>query len=105
MDRRHASRAQVDLPFHLMFDGHRHLCRAIDLSPSGMVFEPTRSLSQRNLGALCAFELFLGGRRIRARARSVWSKDGMQAVRFVALPDVDRLTIAEHLDRVKHRLH
>ena len=37
---------------------------------------------------------------IRVRARTVWSQDRLQAVRFVVMHDVDRLTIAEHLDRM-----
>ena len=37
---------------------------------------------------------------IRARARSVWGRGGLQAVSFVLIHDVDRLVIAEHLDRL-----
>ena len=46
------------------------------------------------------FELHLGARPIRGRARSVWSRDGLHAVRFVSMSDVDRLVIAEHIDRL-----
>ena len=38
-------------------------------------------------------------RPIRTRARSVWTRDRFQAVRFVVMHDVDRLVIAEQLDR------
>jgi len=98
MERRNGSRAQVDLPIRAIIDGHRHHCRAIDLSPHGMVFERTRALRNRTLLDLNAFEIYLDGRPIRTRARNVWSKDGLQAVRFVTMHDVDRLTIAEMLD-------
>ena len=65
-----------------------------------MVFERTRVLAGRELGQLNPFEIFLpGGRPIRARARSVWSRDRLLAVRFVMMNDADRLTIAELLDR------
>ena len=49
---------------------------------------------------MTAFELSLEDRPrpIRVRARSVWTDGRMQAVRFVAMSDVDRLEIAEHLD-------
>lgn len=109
MERRLGSRAQVDLPVNVLVDGFRHRCRAVDLSANGMVFEPSRVLSQRSIGLLNAFELMmLGQKPIRARARSVWSRDGLYAVRFVTMHDVDRLVIAEHLDRIarlREQLH
>jgi len=105
MERRLSSRAQVDVPVSAFIDGTRHDCRTIDLSASGMVFQSNRSLALRELPGLNGFELYLGANRpIRARARSVWSRDGLQAVRFVLIHDVDRLVIAEHLDRLA-RLH
>jgi hypothetical protein len=77
-----------------------------------MVFAPTRSLLSRELGDLHAFELVLEGREkpavIRTRGRRVWCRDGLQAVRFLCMHDVDRLTIAEHIDRLHFagaRLH
>jgi len=105
MERRISSRAQVDVPICALVDGFRHECRAVDLSPTGMVFERTRVLAGRELSQLNPFEIFLAGSRpIRARARSVWSRDRLLAVRFVMMSDADRLTIAEMLDR-KTRLH
>lgn len=100
MERRVGSRAQVDLPVSAFVDGFRHHCRAVDLSVTGMVFERTKSLAARFVPQLSAFELALGMRPIRVRARTVWSQDRLQAVRFVVMNDVDRLTIAEHLDRM-----
>jgi hypothetical protein len=101
MERRISSRAQVDLPVAAFVDGFKHDCRAVDISPTGMVVERTRSLAARTLSTLTALELQLGeARPIRVRARTVWSKDRLQAVRFVVMNDVDRLTIAEHLDRM-----
>lgn len=100
MERRISSRAQVDVPICALVDGFRHACRAVDLSSTGMVFERSRSLAGRELSQLNPFEIFLAGARpIRARARSVWSRDRLLAVRFVTMSDVDRLTIAELLDR------
>ena len=100
MDRRHAARAQVDFPVSALLDGHRHRCRAIDLSPTGMVVLRSPSLARRSLPALVPFELELGaGRPIRLRARPIWDRDSLLALRFVVMSDADRLTIAEHLDR------
>lgn len=100
MERRIASRAQVDVPICALVDGFRHDCRAIDLSPMGMVFERSRGLLERNLGQVSPFEIHLpGSRPIRARARPVWGKDRLLAVKFVVIHDADRLTLAEMLDR------
>jgi hypothetical protein len=100
MERRISSRAQVDVPVSALVDGFRHACRGVDLSPTGMVFERTRSLSARELPQLSPLEIFLDGPSpIHARARAVWSRGRLQAVRFVAMSDADRLTIAELLDR------
>ncbi len=105
MERRFSSRAQVDVPVTAYVDGARHACQVVDLSASGMVFQRNRSLASRELPDVNRFELFLGPNRpIRARARSVWSRGGLQAVSFVLIHDADRLVIAEHLDRLS-RLH
>jgi hypothetical protein len=109
MDRRHGARAQVDFPVSALVDGHRHRCRAIDLSPTGMVVERSPALAGRALAAVTPFELQLGAQRpIRLRARPVWDRDNLVAVRFVVMSDADRLTIAEHLDhrtRLRQPLH
>ncbi len=99
MERRISSRAQVDLPICALVDGYRHACRAIDLSPTGMVVERSRALVERHLTQASPFEIYLGPRPIRARARPVWSHERLVGVRFVWMNDVDRLTIAELLDR------
>jgi len=96
-------RARVDLPAFAFVDGHRHACRAVDISSGGMVVARPRTLRGRELGGLGAFELHLGDRPIRARTRSVWVREDLLALRFVSVNDVDRLNIAEHIDRL-HRL-
>ncbi|HEY4117914.1 MAG TPA: hypothetical protein VGM56_08665, partial [Byssovorax sp.] len=53
------------------------------------------------LEGLGAYELLLGARPIRARTRAVWSNGDLLAVRFVSVNDVDRLNIAEHIDRLR----
>jgi hypothetical protein len=109
MERRISSRAQVDLPVAALIDGFRHECRAVDLSPGGMVFLRSRGLWARELSMLSPFEILLDtGQVIRARGRSIWRRDRLEAVRFVLMHDVDRLQIAEHLDalsRASHTLH
>lgn len=99
MERRFSSRARVDVPICALVDGYRHACRAVELSPTGMLVERSAALVERDLPQVSPFEIFLGSRPIRARARPVWSRDRLLAVRFVWMNDVDRLTIAELLDR------
>jgi len=109
MERRNGSRAQVDLPVGAYVDGWWHACRAVDLSPRGMVVQRTKSLAARVVPQLNALSLDLGGKQIGVHARTVWHEGRLQAVRFVAMNDVDRLDIAEHLDDVARsramRLH
>jgi PilZ domain len=100
MERRMSSRAQVDVPICALVDGFRHPCRAFDLSPTGMVFERSRALAGRHVTQVSPFEIYLpNSRLIRARARPVWAKDRLMAVKFVMINDADRLTLAELLDR------
>lgn len=108
MERRVSSRAQVDVPICALVDGFRHTCRAVDLSPTGMAVELPQALRERELSQVSPFEIYLGGRPLRARARPVWSREHVTGMRFVWMHDVDRLTIAEMIDdqrRLGHRLH
>lgn len=95
----------VDVPTWCLLDGFRHACRTVDLSATGMLLERTRTLAEREPPHLGAYELHLDGRRpIRVRGRTVRWDGRIVAVRFVVMHDVDRLTIAEHADRVaRHR--
>jgi hypothetical protein len=100
MERRSGPRTLCDYSLTAIIDGHRHVCRAVDLSVGGLVFERPRSLVDRELHQVTAFELDVGrGRPIRLRGRPLWSRERLLAIRFVAINDADRLTIAEHLDR------
>ncbi len=100
MERRSGPRTLCDYSLTAIIDGYRHVCRAVDLSVGGLVFERSRALLDRELLQITAFELNVGqGRPIRLRGRPVWNRDRLTAIRFVAINDADRLTIAEYLDR------
>lgn len=102
IERRVGSRARVDLPVSTYIDGFWHACRAVDLSPSGMIVERTKSLAERLVSQTNAVELrMVGARPIRMRVRTVWTDGRYCAVRFVLMSDADRLTIAEHLDSLE----
>ena len=100
MERRGGLRALCDAPVSAFVDGYRHPCRAIDLSPTGMLYERSRALGLREPYELNAYEIRLGARKIQLRARTVWTRERLCAVRFVVMNDVDRLSIAEHIDDV-----
>ena len=100
MERRSGPRTLCDYSLTAIVDGHRHVCRAVDLSVGGLVFERSRSLVDRDLLQITPFELDVGrGRPIRLRARPIWTRERLTAVKFVAINDADRLTIAEYLDQ------
>ncbi|MBK8259541.1 MAG: PilZ domain-containing protein [Polyangiaceae bacterium] len=104
MERRNAARMMVDIPAWCLLDGHRHPCRAVDLSATGMLISRSRAFSERDLPQLGAYEMFLGSRRpIRFRARTVRCEGPLVAVRFVVMNDADRLSIAEHADELARR--
>jgi PilZ domain len=100
MERRSGPRTLCDYSLTAIIDGFRYTCRAVDLSVGGLVLERSRSLLDRDLLQVTAFELDVGrGRPIRMRGRPVWNRERFTGIRFVLINDADRLTIAEHLDR------
>lgn len=76
-------------------------CRAVEISSTGIVLDRGRQLGPDDQQALLRLQLFLPGRAapIRALARPVRQFGTSQALKFIAISDVDRLTLTEHLDR------
>jgi hypothetical protein len=73
-------------------------CRGIEISASGIIVDRGRGLRHESL--LLRLEMLLP-ERIRplcALARPIWVRGSEQALKFVRISDVDRLTLAEHLD-------
>ncbi len=101
LERRITQRARVNIPVRSTVDGFDHECRALEISARGMLLERTLSLAEREPPMLTPIAFNLGGSEIRCFARTVWGRDRLHAVRFVALNDVDRLTIAEALDALE----
>jgi hypothetical protein len=84
-------------------DGFPHECRVVDISPRGLVVQRTKSLAARRSRLLYWLELPIldgEGRRIQALARPVWTAGALQAMRYVAVHQVDQLEIAEMLDKL-----
>ena len=105
MERRLGLRGQVDLPAMQHLDGFSHECRVIDISARGLVVQRTKTLAERPSRLMYRLELPLDGgeRRIFAFARPVWTQGLLQAMRYVGVGDVDRLEIAELLDRLERQ--
>ncbi len=89
-------RMQTSFNVTAFVGGRRVECSGVDLSTTGAL---VRRRARRNPPLVQHVELEVGDRRIRGAARTVWADGELQALRFVGLTDVDRLEIAEHLDR------
>jgi hypothetical protein len=105
MERRVGSRTRTDFKVVAKNGAFRSNCRGVEVSPTGIVLDRGRLVSQRDGGVLVDLELVLPERHqpLRALARPVWSYGTQQAFRFVRMSDVDRLNLAEHLDVLAHR--
>ena len=74
--------------------------RAVELSVDGALLQRRQ---RREPPLVQSLELDLGGVSIATHARTIWARGELQAVRFVGLGEIDRLEIAEHLDRLERR--
>ena len=99
-ERRYGARMATDFRLVAFRHGHPKECRALDLSASGALIRRRRPDSSPLVQRV---RLEMGGATVTTYARTVWSRGGLEAVRFVGLSDVDRLEIAEHLDRLEAR--
>jgi hypothetical protein len=97
LERRHGIRMPSHFHVTTHCDGRRQYCLGLDLSPSGAL---VRRSSFAPAPLVQRLEIELGGRLVLGAARTVWSRGELQALRFVGMADVDRLEIAEHLDRL-----
>jgi len=100
MDRRVGLRARTD--FRVIAE-RGPLCssyRGIEVSPTGIVLDRGRLVSELDSPLLMKLELRLPEylKPVRALARPIWSFGTLQAFKFVRIADVDRLILAEHLD-------
>lgn len=94
-------RAPTTFPVLLCEGPHATHCRAVELSPTGVVVDRGRELSERELRASMKLELFVPGRPrpVRALCKPVRRVRGhLYAFKFILISDVDRLTLMEHLD-------
>lgn len=104
LNRRLGWRARTDFAVTVQNGCFRASSRAIELSTTGIVLDRGHGLSERDCPLFLSLELRLPERRqaLRSVGRPVWWFGSLQALTFVGLTDVDRLTLAEHLD-ILHR--
>lgn len=79
--------------------------RGVELSPTGIVIDRGRPIAPRDEQIFLHLEIILPERLrpLRAVARPIWSLGTQQAFKFVKMSDVDRLNLAEHVDRAEFR--
>jgi hypothetical protein len=105
MERRVGLRGRTD--FQVIARNGRLIarCRGIEISATGIIVDRGRPVGEREAPLFLKLELRLPERMkaLRALARPVWAFGSQQALRFVRMSDVDRLSLAEHLDILRLR--
>ena len=101
MEKRIGLRARTDLEVIARHGQFTTRCRGIEVSPTGIVLDRGPAGFDDHL--LVELELRLPERirALHALARPVRSVGNQRALRFVEISDVDRLTLAEHMDTVR----
>ena len=103
MERRIGLRARTDLEVIARHGQFTTRCRGIEVSPTGILLDRGPAGTSLEDHLLIELELHLPERirALHALARPVRSVGSQQALRFVEISDVDRLTLAEHMDTVR----
>jgi hypothetical protein len=103
MQHRVGLRARTDFRVVAKNGGLVSHCRGIEISSSGIIVDRGKAPFGEPL--LLRLEMLLPERirPLRALARPIWVRGSQQALKFVRISDVDRLTLAEHLDLLSLR--
>jgi|SRR5687768_2655202 len=103
MARRVGMRGRTDFRVTARWGRRVARCRGIEVSSTGIVVHATELVMASPLWVWLELELPERLRPMLALARPVWSFGDQQALKFVRLPDADRLSLAEHVDLLSHR--
>jgi hypothetical protein len=103
MQHRVGLRARTDFRVVAFNGGFVSHCRGIEISASGIIVDRGRDLASESLLLRLEMSLPERIRPLRALARPIWARGSQQAFKFVRISDVDRLTLAEHLDLLSLR--
>lgn len=98
MQNRVGLRARTDFRVVAKNGGFVSHCRGIEISASGIIVDRGREPTQQPLLMRLEMRLPERVRPLFALARPIWVRGPQQALKFVRISDVDRLTLAEHLD-------
>ena len=102
-ERRLSPRAPAELPVSIRNGVLTSAARSVDVSTGGiLLFRSLRTFGSDDRIYL-TLELTIPGedRPLHAVARPIWSRGPFQALKFVQMSDVDRLSLAEHVDRCR----
>lgn len=105
MQLRAGLRAPTNFPVVAGTGRQRSECRAIELSPSGIVLDRGFEIEKRTVPLVMRIEMRLPDRLrpLVAWARPIWARGVYQALKFIGASDADRLSLAEHLDLQRRR--
>lgn len=98
MQHRVGLRARTDFRVVTKNGGFVSHCRGIEISSSGIIVDRGREQLLQPLFMRLEMMLPERIRPLCAVARPIWVRGTQQALKFVRISDVDRLTLAEHLD-------
>ena len=100
MERRVGLRARTDFRVITKTGRLAAACRGVEISSTGIIVDRGRTITSREQPLVLRLELELPERlrSLTALARPVWAFGSQQALRFIRMSDVDRLSLAEHLD-------
>jgi hypothetical protein len=102
MQRRLGQRVRTDVSVQTKDRVFSSECRAIEVSTTGMLLDRGRPVSKADMPVFLTLQIKLPQRKeaVKAVGRPVWCFNTQQAVHLVEIDDVDRLSIAEHMDQV-----
>jgi hypothetical protein len=102
MQRRLGQRVRTDVRVRAKELVFTRECRAIEVSTTGVILDRGKKVSPKDMTVFMTLQIQLPDRPegVKAVARPVWSFNTQQAVHLVEIDDVDRLSIAEHMDAV-----
>jgi hypothetical protein len=96
-ERRQTERRSFDVFFNKFLDGHPFLCRAVDLSRSGILCDVFLQPETRHDAFPLELELPGTGRRLWVWGHKVRRAGTREAIRFVSLHTEDRIALERYL--------
>jgi hypothetical protein len=96
-DRRHTIRHGFDVFFNKFLDGHPYLCRAVDISQTGILCDVFTEPATRHESFPLELRLPGSERTLWVWGRKVRAAGKREAIRFLALHTDDRIALDRYL--------